>query len=286
MQTILLPTDFLEHSERAKEFAIEITKLSNAHLLVTHAYHLPLFDVNIPKSVIEELCEEEKESAEHNLQKVSESISKHNTLRGEKIKHDCIAGLNLPLTEIYQLSKKHKVDLIIMGTEDQDHFLLSTGSTTISVLDKVTCPVLVVKQNTSYNPFKKIYFAIENFEEDASAIKQLIPLARLYNSEIVLIHVETYPEDINQLSNINVRKSKEKSILDQLSKELDYPNIKFEYIFADDAHEKILNLINAEVNLFALLKYQRSWLESMFHNSVINAAIEKSNIPLLILHKD
>src|SRR5688572_27742523 len=110
MQTILLPTDFLKHSEKAKEFAIEIAKLSNAKIIVTHAYHLPMFDVNIPRSAMEELCEEEKESAEQNLQKICTSISKHRTLSGEKINNKCIAELNLPLTEISQLSKKYTTD--------------------------------------------------------------------------------------------------------------------------------------------------------------------------------
>jgi nucleotide-binding universal stress UspA family protein len=286
MKTILLPTDFLKHSERAKEFAIEIAKLSNAEILATHAYHLPLFDANIPQSVLEELSMEERENAKYNLQKISDSISNHRTLSGEKIKTNCIAELNLPLSEISQLSKKHHIDLIIMGTEDEDHFLLSIGSTTVNVLDKVTCPVLVVKEKTNYKPFRKIYFAIENFEEDVLAIKQVIPLARLFNSEILLIHVEEYPENINKLSYINERKTKEKSILNKLSKDLDYPTIKLEYVFSDDAHKKIISLINGEPNLFALLKYNRNWLENLFHKSVINSAIGKSNVPLLILHKD
>jgi nucleotide-binding universal stress UspA family protein len=286
MQTILLPTDFSNHSNKAIEFAIEIAKLSNAKIIVTHAFHLPIYDVNIPTSMMEDLYDQEKTETEQKLKDLCKKISSHTGIDGKKLETNFSADLNTPLSEISSIARKKKIDLIIIGTEGETQFLSSLGSTTVGLLDMVDCPVLVVKENTPFNPFNKITFAIENIEEDLASIKQLIPLAQLFNSEVSIIHAEKYPDSINELSNLNDRKEYESTILNKLIEDLNYSNIKFEYVFSDNTYDKLLSLLNKTSNLVTLLKYHRSWLDSLFHKSIINASIHKSNLPLLILHKD
>src|SRR4051812_38324835 len=106
MKTILVPTDFSNHSEKALEFAIEIAKHSNARILVVHTYNLPIFDPNVPASILEKLLEEEKDGIIKELKKICKRINDNYSLDGKNLHGDFITEFNLPVSAISRISKQ------------------------------------------------------------------------------------------------------------------------------------------------------------------------------------
>jgi nucleotide-binding universal stress UspA family protein len=286
MKTILLPIDFSSHAGKALKFAIEIAIKSNARIIVTNAYQIPVFDFSTSPYMVEDVCEEEKNLSEQLLQKVCDKIADLKTGNGNPLSCKLISEYNSPLTEISKLIKSESPDLIIMGTEAGNKDLFSFGSTTLDVLDRFEVPVLVVKVNTPVNTFEKIYCAVENLKEDLSALTQLIPLARLFNSELTILHAKRYPESIPELDSLKDILSNEQAITRKIRERLGYSKIEFEFTVVDDIFEKLTQkLTNSKSDLVVLQKQQREWYEALFHKSVIKSLIHKSESPLLILHK-
>jgi nucleotide-binding universal stress UspA family protein len=286
MRTILLPIDFSSHSGMALKFAIEIAKKSNARIIVANAYQIPVFDFRISPYMVEEVCEEEKNLSEQQLQKICDKIADLKTDNGNPLSCKFIAEYNSPLAEISKLIKSESPDLIVMGTKAGNKDLLSFGSTTMDVLDRFEVPVLVVKENTPINAFGKIYCAVENLKEDLSALTQLIPLARSFNSEITILHAERYPESIPELDSLKDILSDAQTITRKIRGRFGYSKIDFEFTIWGDTFEKLIKkLTDSKNDLIVLQKQQREWYEALFHKSVIKSLIHESELPLLILHK-
>jgi nucleotide-binding universal stress UspA family protein len=287
MKTILLPTDFSENSERALEFAIGIAKLSNAKIIAVNAYYIPIIDLNVPPSIMDELYESEEKEIEKKLKEICKKISLNTSITGKKITSEYITEQNIPAVEISKIAKEKEADLIIMGRDSQDDFWGFFGSTTTDALEKVECPILVVKENSKFIEFKNIYFALEDIKEDLTTIEQIIPFAKIFNAEITIVHVDKYAENIEDLYGTEEKREKAETLVKVTRRYTNYSKINLHSVLADDTIEGLNNFLKIKkIDLWVLLKYDRRWIETIFHISVIKNLLKEDNTPLLIIHKN
>ena len=145
VQTILIPTDFSEDSDRAVDAVQRVLPSGgrNAELVLVHVYHLP-FEYTAYGTVPTSLSSfgEVVESAQNELEQ-----------RAKKLRD---AGLNAriravegyPPDAIVAEAKACGAQLIAMGTHGRtglSHLLL--GSTAQRVVQHATCPVLTVPRD-------------------------------------------------------------------------------------------------------------------------------------------
>ena len=141
MKTILVPVDFSDVTSRVTDTAVRMAKGFSARLILLHvAPPEPEFigydpgPQSVRNSVARELVEEHKHihAIDH-------------ALEAEGLKVTSLVIQGYAVEKIIDESKKHHVDLIVMGSHG--HGLLHTllvGSVTEGVLRNATCPVLVV----------------------------------------------------------------------------------------------------------------------------------------------
>jgi nucleotide-binding universal stress UspA family protein len=279
MKTILVPTDFSSSSERALDFAVNIAKKTNAKIILANAYYIPTFDLEAPPSLLQKIYDEEDHEIKSQLAEICAKTSKNKSEEGLSLVCEYIAELKLPVPEIYEIATKKDVDLIIMGTEGKDNILGFFGSVTMDVVNKVQSPVLVVKENLKYKDFSRICYAVENLENNISSISQLIPIAKLYNAEIDIIHVE--------------KQKKKHTVIDpenslfSIKKSNDYAKVKLHEVYADDISKGLNDFLKSKpYDLLVFMKQERGWLENLFHKSLIKDFIASGDTPLLIIHKN
>jgi nucleotide-binding universal stress UspA family protein len=279
MKTILVPTDFSPSSERALDFAVNIAKKTNAKIILANAYYIPTFDLEAPPQMLQRMYDQEDQEIKSKLQEICLKTSKNTSLEGIPLACEFIAELKLPVPEIYETATKNNVDLIIMGTEGKDNILGFFGSVTLDVIDRVHSPVMVVKENLKYKDFKKIVYAVEDLEKDITSITQLIPIAKLFNAEIDIIHIEKTKS--KQVDALNA----ENSIV-AIRKSNDYAKVKLRQVYAEEISKGLKDVLEQEpFDLIVLMKKERQWLENIFHKSVIKDFISEGKIPLLVIHK-
>ena len=139
LNTILVPTDFSEHSDKALRYGVELASKFGATLHLFHTYepipvmygetgYVPLeSSAEIEAAAVKQLDELKPEGAED--LKIVRKVSQGH-----------------PFVEIVQYAKEHDADVIVMGTHGRGaiaHMLL--GSVAERVVRKAPCPVLVVR---------------------------------------------------------------------------------------------------------------------------------------------
>lgn len=143
LNKILLPTDFSEYSEPARDFACSFVEKFGAELHLLHVLQdlvamapEPGMAFPPPGDYVKEL----QASAEQALSKrPGDALSGDYTVIRE-VRHGS------PFLEIVRYAKEHDIDLIVMGTHGRSglaHVLL--GSVAEKVVRKAPCPVLTVR---------------------------------------------------------------------------------------------------------------------------------------------
>lgn len=142
IEKILFPIDFSEGSMNALDYAISLSKEYNAKLYLLHVVH----DISmtagwqVPHIRVDELYRDMEEGARKEIEKCCmEELRELKNI--EKI---VLRGI--PDEEILKVSRKEKIDLIVIGTHGRtgiDRLLF--GSTAEKVVRKAPCPVLSVR---------------------------------------------------------------------------------------------------------------------------------------------
>jgi len=143
MQTILVPTDFSTHSEKAVAMAVKIAKLSGGSIHLLHCYQLhpggvSPYGITVPVEFDEKI----REAAAESLAAVEKKV------RSEGVEVKSHITPSYPAEAVTELAGEIDADLIVMGTRGAtglQHILL--GSVAERTLRMAPCPVLTVKDS-------------------------------------------------------------------------------------------------------------------------------------------
>jgi len=145
-RTILLPTDFSEHSALASNYAISLAKEYKADLIVLHVIET-IAEVSFMSSVDLPGCGSTSiyynglmKDAQSRVKNICDKASEHGTKAIDRI----IYGN--PRYEILEVAEAESVDLIVMGTHGRKGFSrFISGSVAETVVRHAQCSVLSVK---------------------------------------------------------------------------------------------------------------------------------------------
>jgi nucleotide-binding universal stress UspA family protein len=142
IKKILCPTDFLEGSKKAVQYAVDFAKKYNAKLYILHVMH----DLEkatgwyVPHITVDEFYKDVETRAKKELDKIYAE-----ELRGfGNVEHSILKGI--PYEEVIKYSKDNAIDLIVMGTHGRkgiDRIIF--GSTAERVVKNSEIPVLTVR---------------------------------------------------------------------------------------------------------------------------------------------
>ncbi|GBD98869.1 putative universal stress protein [bacterium BMS3Abin07] len=142
IKTVLCPTDFMEGSQEAVKYAVDIAKKYEAKLILLHVIH-DLKKVTgwyVPHITMDELYKDIESGAMKELDKIFAE-----ELRGfDNTERKILKGI--PYVEIIRFAEDNKIDLIVMGTHGRkglDRMIF--GSTAEHVVKNAGCPVLTAR---------------------------------------------------------------------------------------------------------------------------------------------
>lgn len=134
---ILVAVDGSESSKRAFEKSLYLSQKCDCTL---HVIHVAACDLGGDSSIVFDLLDEIKTKAANMLEDYKNEAIKNG------IPIDVLIHQGDPAQVIIELSKKHKYDLIIMGTRGRTAFQeLLLGSVSLKVIHHAPCPVMVVQ---------------------------------------------------------------------------------------------------------------------------------------------
>lgn len=139
IQKILLPIDDSEHSEKTIRYASDLAKLTQAAIVVMHAFQVPLFRKRGSAFV-----EDFKISLEEEAKELVAEVTAQ--LQNEGLSASALVVEGSPSEAILQAIETDQPDLIVMGSRGGGGLPgLNLGSVAERVVRRAAVPVLVVK---------------------------------------------------------------------------------------------------------------------------------------------
>lgn len=216
-----------------------------------------------------------REAAEEELKKIKEQLAKANP----SLRVNIFTSYNLPVNAVLKYIKdRGDVDVVVMGTTGasgvQEVFV---GSTTSSLVSKVKLPVFVIPENYANARLEKIYLAsdLESFKSTDST-KFIKQLALDFKAKVELLNVAEKPNAeetfkvVSQAINID--------------NEFEGVEHEFNFLESNDVEKAILDYVDEDDSLIAVINRERSFFGRLFHSSTSKKITMHASVPILVLH--
>jgi nucleotide-binding universal stress UspA family protein len=142
-KSILVPTDFSEHSDKAILQASDMAERYNAKIFLLHVVNWPeqcAVDYCISAETVDRLVEESTREATKKMQAEAQKV-----MSSKKVDVVFEVKTGIPHQEILKLQENIKADLIVIASRGRTGILKLFGSVVDRVLRDAKCPVLLVR---------------------------------------------------------------------------------------------------------------------------------------------
>ncbi|WEK18970.1 MAG: universal stress protein [Candidatus Pedobacter colombiensis] len=275
MKPLLLLTDFSESGNHAVEYGYHLAKHLKTNVMLCNAVDMAgaanmLWPAEAYDTLITESGKELKKLKKH-LERTD-----HHTGFHPQISYQSKLGRLLDVVE--SIRQKEDFYMIVIGAHRTGfaRFLLENHSK--SMIDTLTCPLLIVPQDAALSDIKKIAFGTDfkNHKRDLEAIYKLIPMAEQMGAKILLAHIHK-----GEIADI---KKMEDEFLTEISNKANYPHIFYSCVEHDKADEGLCQLCtNQQVDMLVMLHRSRDFFELMFGGSHTHKVAVKVTVPLMVI---
>ncbi len=277
MKNILVPIDFSEASVNAVTYAAFLANAFGTSVILVHAYsdhassgisHFHDNAGNITYQSIEQL----KVANEKFLRKEMMGIARKFT-----VKTQGIVMKGSPVKIIRQVAEKNGSELIVMGMKGKGESNSIFGSTTISMIDKTTVPILVIPETALYQTIETISIASDLKDENLlNHISLPEDFIKKFNPFIQIVNISSTDSDYMGKSvegNPNAEFLWEKC------------NHSFNIIEEKDIETGINKFLKKHKSeLLVMITQKHRFIEKIFGLSHTKAMTRQTKIPLLVLH--
>ena len=275
---ILLPTDFSSNARNAMDYAIQMFGKEECIFYILNAFEVGASGLSstMAKNKNTRLHQAVKEESERHVKSLIEELKTNNANTLHQFK-----GLSISDSLLNAVGKTiidYSISFVFMGSKGSSAVKeVFMGSSTVSVIKHIDfCRLVVVPENYSFRIPEQIAFAT-NFEHVYSKV-ELIPLfnlANLWDSEIVIVHVNTGEK-------ITPHQETCKNLLEE---RLDGVRIRFKEVPGESKISDAIQLFTSEhtaIGMIAMVNYWHSFFEKLTTENVINRVVFQTKVPFLI----
>ncbi len=273
MKSILVPTDFSENAGNAIEYAAVIAKAWNGSLTLMNVYTPSVSRYSVISPLITEEVALARSEAQNKLGLTAKTLKE----MYPDVTCEVYVGVGETVDEILLASEEKEIDIIVMGTKGASSIeKVLLGSNAAKIIEKASCPVLVIPSDAPCHIPKKILFATDYAYSDIEGARLLTTLARSFNAMITFVHITTNEEDIDD----------EQKLIEKFTSEIkratDYENINSK-IVADNTVMMGMDSIIQEsgADIVALSTRKRNLFEKLYNPSLTKKLAHYTHTPLL-----
>lgn len=271
MKNILVPTDFSGNATHAIRFALELSRKQKSKITLFHSFVLPVYATDIP--VFPQADEELRKVSEEALSNLVSKLKAENP--GVDI--DSFVSQGYAEDEIVDAAKSSGADMIVMGTQGASGLREAlVGTITASVMDHAECPVMAVPEGASFTSFDKIVYATSYAEGDFQHVEEIIDFARLFDAEVILLHISSGTVDTSYEFE-SIERFKERIVEDS-----QYERISFKLLENKSVYEGLNQFLEeVKADLVAMTLHKRSFVQKLFNRSITKRMAYHTHIPLI-----
>ena len=269
---ILIPIDFSATSTRAINHGAFLAKLTKGELIFLHVQKKKeLLDVILPALKLKDASAITK-FLEEKLNTLAKDVSKeYGIVVTPIITIGNITG------EIVKVSKKHKVGMVIMGTQGGDSSNdLFLGSNSYRLLTKSSVPVMTIRTVSPRLGYKNILLPVDLSEHSRQKVHMALQLAAKYGAHLHVLGLLAKNDDEH--------KFKLEVILPQIQKLAEAKKLSCETEIKKTPNKASTTLTyakNKKIDLIITMSDQSAELSRFILGSYAHQLINDSLIPVL-----
>jgi nucleotide-binding universal stress UspA family protein len=277
MKTILLPTDFSKNSINAINYAMELYRNEPCNFYILNVQRASsyisddMMGVSSTATIYNTIIDAAKKSITNIISKLKKQFNNENH------HFEAIVDYDNFIDSINQVTEKHKVDLIIMGTKGATGLeKVIFGSNTARVMQRCKTPVLAIPDGCTLASLNKIAFTTNHLT--VFSVKQLgllKDILALRNSKLNILHVaDEFQEAQKQLQNMNFFNTYFEDA------EHDYMDVRNKDMFKT-VHRYIKN---NKIEMFVMISERHSFIERLFTRHALETFAFSIDVPFLVIH--
>lgn len=286
MKNILFLNDYSEHAKYIFQYALRVGQHFGATINAAHILDVSL----LPLVLMEDDSVINEPYYTTNIQKWSEEKFEEETIKLQsfivqqtpKQSHSLIGDFHIregdTVTEILDIIKKEKIDLVVLGMNQQNKLANALfGNLSLKMIDKAPCPVLLVPRKAAYLGIDDIAFAVDFNNHDLASIQYMIEWARAFQARLHVIHAAlSYSDYAHAVEDVEKWK-------DHYYKEITAGEIKFYFLIGDE-EEKIEGFASEiDADLMCLSTHIRGVWAHLLEPSITKDVARKVEIPILVI---
>jgi nucleotide-binding universal stress UspA family protein len=278
MKTLVVPTDFSSVSVNALNYAVDMAQAINAGIVLLHVYNVPVAFTDGPVSPVTVVSVEEvKRTAEERLQEIKKNLV---TVTSGQIEIFTEARLGDTIDELGQLCKSVEPLAIVMGSHGATGVeRMIMGSTTLTAIRHLKCPVIVIPPGTTYHGIKRIGLACD-FDNivQSTPVEYIKNIVREFGADLYVLNVK----DKNEESDVT-ESTMETAYLDAVLEEIKPTYVQ---LTGKDVVEGINGFAeHNNLDLVMVIPKKHRFIDSLFHKSQSRELITHSHIPIVSIHE-
>lgn len=193
MKTIFVPSDFSKNATTALLYAIHLSNLMQARLVVFHCYQVSFNIIRDAKSE-EQMDLLIKKDIETHVQKLQTDITnayKELGINTVPLTTTTVVELNpLVVEKTIAVAREHDADVIVMGTHGASGLnKVFFGSNTSAMISKSEIPVLAIPENCSLQKIETIVLA-SDLEDPEDELNRVLPFVSAIDARLDIVHLD------------------------------------------------------------------------------------------------
>lgn len=271
IKNVLFPTDFSQNAEKALPYAIDIVKKAQGKLFLLYVDEDPVIINADPYGIRDRNAYTPNVLSHDEVLKKFRDIATFYKLPQEQyccnIKKGDVKG------EILRMAELNDIHLIVMGSKGEKAAkALLMESITKDIRQKAICPLLAIPEGAGFSVISKILYASSLTDDESLIINFLINLARLYEANLTIVHVDQ--DKYAKKWSVNTLKS--------IVKKTGYPKLKVKEVIdknpIDGINETVQEL---KPDILAMTTSTISTLDHFLHKSITKQMWLQTHIPML-----
>ncbi|HEX5024234.1 MAG TPA: universal stress protein [Agriterribacter sp.] len=277
MKIIIVPTDFSPVAINAMNYAVDMAQQIDATIMLLHVYQIPVTynnsDIPLPFMDVGELERINKERLE-DLKKEVEHIS------AGDLKIVVEVRLGELVDELKTICIDSRPFAVVMGTKGAGFVeRLLVGSSTLSAMKHLPCPVLVIPPGANFKGIQKMGLA-SDFKKGLQSIPAgfIKDWVKMFGAVLSVVHVD---DDKKPGTAVPVEPDvSSQALLAELSPQY----VVIENPDVESAIQEFAETNN--LDLLIVMPRKHRLLDSLFQKSHTKELAFHSHIPILSIHED
>lgn len=276
MKRILVATDISTNSGAALRFALQLAAQRPVSLTFLNVHNV-VRPITWRRS--QHAAQEQQELADVQ-QRLEEFVEEARQRVAVTIAEQSCVVINSFVVEstIMAYAEEHRFDFILVGARGAGTFEKLIGTTTATLINQSTVPVITVPANYSASPVKEILYASDLTSLEPE-ISRVVDVARPFGSTVHLVHVRRAASPVSDLETLQTT----------VSRMTDYP-VQVHIDAAIDGHSLVGNLEQIsqwwQPSLLIMFTTQRSgFLKRLLSLSHSAEYAFIGSVPLLVFTK-